>query len=89
MLFLLTLPVRSGYLRTQVNQHGVIVRTTGNDCKTTVYQGLCQYGSILLNLFCIFLVFRLQDFAESYGFGSDYVFQRSALYTWNTAESSN
>ena len=44
---------------TQVYQHGVVVCTTGNDCKATVNQSLCQYGCILFYLCLIFFVFRL------------------------------
>ena len=79
--FLGNLTGQIGIFAAQVHQHGVVVRTAGNNSEATVHQGLCQDSGIFLHLLGIFFPFRLQDFAEGNGFGCDDMFQRTTLDT--------
>ena len=65
----------------EVNQHQVIICTTGNDVNASFLKSFAKCLRVLNDHFCIFFKFRLECFFETYGFGSNHMHQRTALYS--------
>ena len=72
-----TLPLKP--LRTEVDQHQMVVRAAGDNVEAGALQGLGERARIVDDVLRVDLEIGAKGFAEGHGLGGDDVHQRTAL----------